>query len=40
MTYGYVQLSLACYAWVLKGAAYGSNGMCEKERIKNKATLG
>ena len=40
MTYGYEQLSLVGYVPVLKVVAYGSTGRCEKERIKNKATLG
>ena len=39
-TYGYEQLSLTGHAQVLKVAAYGSMGRCEKERTKNKATQG
>ena len=34
MTYSYEQLSLVGYAQVLKVAAYGSTGRCEKERTK------
>ena len=36
MTYDYEQLSLAGHVWVLKVAAYGSTGRCEKERTKTK----
>ena len=36
MTYDYEQLSLAGHARVLKVAAYGSTGKCDKERIKTK----
>ena len=36
MTYGYERLSLAGHARVLKVAAYGSTGRCEKERTKTK----
>ena len=41
MTYGYEQLSLARHAQVLKVAAYGSTGRCEKKqnyaRVKTRA---
>ena len=39
MTYDYEQLSLAGHVWVLKVAAYGSTGRCEKERTKNYARV-
>ena len=37
MTYGYEQLSLAGHAWVLKVAAYGSNGQVRKRKDKKQS---
>ena len=37
MTYGYEQLSLTGHAWVLKFAAYGSTGRCEKRKDKKQS---
>ena len=37
MTYGYEQLSLTGHAWVLKVAAFGSNGQVRKRKDKKQS---
>ena len=40
MTYDYEQPSLVGHTWVLKVAAYGTNGLVQKRKNKIKAMLG